>query len=658
MTSLNKEQRQAVEAIDGAVSVLAGAGSGKTKALTTRIANMLDKGISPKSILAITFTNKAAREMKERVAKLVKNPAVAESITISTFHAFCMKLLRQNINYCKYLSEGYSVIDADDAKALIKTAILGMNYDIKKFSPSTAMFYISNKKNNLVWYNEYDEEDISMSTYQEIYKVYQEQLIAYNRCDFDDLLFYAFKMLRDNPDLTERLQDRYKYILIDEYQDTNPAQYALVRLLTQKYRNIFVVGDIDQAIYGFRGSDYTNILNFKEDFPEAKTILLEKNYRSTASILEAANAVIANNQHRIPKNLIATTNERYPIVVHEAETEKHEAFWLYNKINSLKHKYKYQDIAILVRNNTLTKPIEDLFIVKGMPYKVVGSKGFYDRAEIKDSMAYLKIVENPHDMLSLQRIINVPKRGIGDKSVLEFTKYCASNDLGIVEAVEKLESEGNIASVCPMKKGQEGLINFKNALKNFQNALKRPNTDSDTLMNKIANYYNEMGLFKCYSPEFAKPEDRELFENKLNNIQNLVMATNEYKNKEEDKTLENFLDYISLMTDVATDKKNENKITIMTCHASKGLEFPVVFIVAMEENIFPSWQAVNQESFSGSSLGIEEERRLAYVAYTRAKKELFISYAQTRSKGFNTTSNDSSRFIEEIPYHLIEEEYC
>lgn len=381
LSSLNAEQKQAVEALNGPVCVLAGAGSGKTKALTMRIANLLEHGVKPSEILAITFTNKAAKEMKERVAKLLNDPLVSDALTISTFHAFCVRIIRWNIKNCQYLSEGFSIVDSDDMKALCKNAILSMNLDPGKFKPGTAMGYISNKKNHLVWYDQYDEMEESQKVWQTIYKIYQEQLIKFNRCDFDDLLFYTYFMLRDNPGMVDRLQDRYKYILIDEYQDTNEAQYSLVRLLTAKYRNLFVVGDVDQAIYGFRGSDYTNILNFNKDFPDAKTILLEKNYRSTASVLEAANAVIENNKKRVPKRLIATTNERFPIVSFEAADERQEANWLYYKIMDLVEQshYRYKDIAILVRNNMLTKPLEDLFIVKGVPYHVVGARAFYDR---------------------------------------------------------------------------------------------------------------------------------------------------------------------------------------------------------------------------------------------------------------------------------------
>ena len=657
LSSLNNEQRQAVEALEGPVCVLAGAGSGKTKALTMRIANLLEHGVNPSQILAITFTNKAAREMNERVAKLLNNPMVSDALTISTFHSFCVKLIRWNIKNCQYLSEGFSIVDSDDMKALCKNAILSLNLDPAKFKPGTAMGYISDKKNHLVWYDQYDEEP-NQRVWQVIYKMYQEQLIKFNRCDFDDLLFYTYLMFRDNPGMVDKLQDRYRYVLIDEYQDTNEAQYSLVKLLTSKYRNLFVVGDVDQAIYGFRGSDYTNILNFNKDYPEAKTILLEKNYRSTASVLEAANAVIENNKKRVPKKLIATTNERFPIVSFEAADERQEASWLYYKIMELvgRGPYNYKDIAILVRNNMLTKPLEDIFIVKGTPYHVVGARAFYDRAEIKDSVAYLKFAQNPKDMLSMQRVINKPKRGIGEKSVLAISNYCTNNDLGFVEAVEQLEAQNALSSIVTSAKGKAGLVALKDAIKNFRRSLKTPNSKQNPLTNKIHQYFYDVGLFEMYNPNNASPEDEEIYKNKLGNIQNFNMMAEEYRPDEENKTLENFLDHVSLMSDADTHKENENKVTIMTCHASKGLEFPVVFIVAFEESVFPSWQAVNAEAFTGSTFPIEEERRLAYVAFTRAKKQLFISYAQKRRSGYKESYNDPSRFYNEIPYQLLEEE--
>lgn len=649
LSSLNNEQREAAQTINGPVCIIAGAGSGKTKALTSRIANMLDKGIRPKEILAITFTNKAAKEMKERVAKLIHNPSISSEISISTFHSFCSKLLRSNVNSLKYLKQGFSIIDGDDQKDLVKTAILQLNIDDKKFTPQAVSAFISDYKNHLVKWNEI-ERDFSNSNFIDCYQLYQDTLVYYNRCDFDDLLCYTVDLLKENPSILAGLQNRYKYILVDEYQDTNPAQYALTTLLAEKYRNLFVVGDVDQAIYGFRGSDYTNILNFQRDYPEAKIIKLEQNYRSTSIILEAANRVIENNIHRVPKELRTNNKENNPIITYSANDERDEAYWVYQKIqyeHKVKHRH-YKDISILVRNNNLTHAFENMFITRGIPYRVIGARKFYDRKEIKDALAYFKVKINPHDLLSLKRIINYPKRDIGDKAYANFATYCKDNNLDILSAIDKMVETGEIKTIIPRKKGQEALIEFRKQMGNFSTDENLP------FISKLYNFLDGFGFFREFD-ENAHIEDREINETRKENVLTLIQSGDFYKENEEEKTLENYLDYISLISDADTMKESDDKVTIMTCHASKGLEFPVVFIVGFEEEVFPSWQAVRAEE-SGNFEAIEEERRLCYVAITRAKKQLYISCSSSRTAFKQIRYNMPSRFLEEIPEELIFQE--
>ena len=651
LSSLNPEQRKASEIIDGPVCIIAGAGSGKTKTLTLRIANMLDKGIRPQNILAITFTNKAAREMKERVTKVIGDKTISDEITISTFHSFCSRLLRTYVNNLKYLKQGFSIIDSDDQKDLAKTAILNLNLDKDKFQPRAVSSFISNCKNNLIKWSDLDET-MTNPNFINCYREYQESLAYYNRCDFDDLLCYTVDLLRENPNILAGLQNRYKYILVDEYQDTNPAQYVLTTLLAQNNRNLFVVGDVDQAIYGFRGSDYKNILNFQKDYPDAQIIKLEQNYRSTDIILEAANEVIKNNSHRIPKNLRTDKRSEVPIIFCETNSATEEAIWVYQKIqyeHKVKHR-QYNDISILVRNNNLTHAFEDVFVSRGIPYNVVGARKFYDRKEIKDALAYFKVKLNPNDFISLKRIINYPQRDIGEKSYANIVSYCKEHNLDILSGIDRMVETGDINLILSRKKGQEALIEFRNKMENFSDEDK-----SIPFANRLYNFLDGFGIFKELSNKDVRPEDREINETRKENIISLITSSQYYMENDDEKTLESYLDYISLISDADTIKDQEDKVTIMTCHASKGLEFPVVFIVGFEEEIFPSWQAIRAEE-SGNDEGIEEERRLCYVAITRVKEQLYISYSTLRKTFNNISYHMPSRFLEEIPEDLIVEE--
>lgn len=647
LSSLNPQQLEAVKAIYGPVCVIAGAGSGKTKALTSRIAYMLEKGINPYSILAITFTKKAAGEMRERVAKLIGNEEISQKIEIRTFHSFCANVLRKNTRYAKHLADGFTIVDSDDSLALIKTCMAALNIDTKKYAPKLPANFISTCKNNLIHVDEADISSFSDKALARmclnVYAQYQDDLEKYNRCDFDDLLMYVVDMFRENKDLLFRYQNRYRYILIDEYQDTNPAQYALAMLLTGENKNIFVVGDADQAIYGFRGSDYHNIMNFRNDFPQAKQIKLEQNYRSTDVILEAANAVIRHNVHRIPKNLrtdrVADTN----IVAYHAEDAVDEARWVLSKIRDevYGNHRRFSDCCILIRNNSISKEFEDIFVRNNIPYVIVGAKRFYDRKEIRDTMAYLRFLANPNDMISFNRIYNVPARGVGKTSYNRLMQYMSDNDLGFFETMEKLGDD--LTSLMP-KKAAGNLVDLKNKINVFYG-------DDRPLAERFFAFLNSIDYFSQY--EDGRSEDREINKTRVNNIQLLLQTCADFKNDDEEAPdIQAFLDYVALLSDADT-MKNTDAVTVMTCHASKGLEFPVVFIAAFEENVFPSWQSL-QDDAGGNDEAVEEERRLCYVAITRAKDQLYLSNVEVRRMFNQTNFNDISRFYDEIPTEYID----
>ena len=657
-SSLNKEQLSAVKAINGPVCVLAGAGSGKTKALTSRIAYMLQLGIKPQNILAITFTNKAAKEMKSRVANLLNNNDISQRISISTFHSLCAKIIRVEIDNIKDLKRNFTIIDDDDQKAIVKTCLTNLNLDEDKFPVKSIIPFISKCKNNLQKYTDVMKiagNELYLQAYISVYKMYQEDLAYYNRCDFDDLLFHVVDLFKEHPEILERYQNVYQYILIDEYQDTNTAQYALSSLLAKKYKNIFVVGDVDQSIYGFRGSDFSNILHFKNDYPTATIIKLEHNYRSTKTILEAANEVIKNNTERIDKNLWTNEKKDSPIIYKECYNDKEEAQWIIKNIiaecNS-GHNRKYKDFAILIRTNALSHSLEDAFVNKNIPYTLVGAKKFYDRKEIKDVLAYMKLLANPSDMLSFKRIINVPKRGIGETSYARIEAYCKQNNLDALSGIRTL-SDNNELSVMLPKKAVTSILSLIEQINDFYKL-----ADETEMDKNVFNFLKNVGYIQQY--EKGRLEDAEMNKIRLENVYSLLNNIRDYRNQdlkknEKPKTINDFLEYVSLMSDTDNLKNNNNKVTIMTCHASKGLEFPVVFIAGFEENILPSWQALEEEQ-SGNTHGIEEERRLCYVAITRAKEQLYVSYATTR-QSYNTVKyNPVSRFLEEIPEYLLSED--
>lgn len=619
---LNSMQEKAVNHIDGPMLVLAGAGSGKTKVLTSRIAGLIENGISPYNILAITFTNKAAKEMKDRVVRLIGNSA--NNIQISTFHSLGLKILKENYKLLGY-ERNFTIIDSDDVLTIIKKIIKDMNLSKDYYNPRELRSKISSAKNEMMGVDSFAKVEFDHNVV-EVYKRYLNKLKNGNSVDFDDLLVLPIKLFKNYPAILEEYQDRYKYILIDEYQDTNEAQYVLSKLLAAKYRNIFVVGDNDQAIYAFRGANYKNILNFEKDYPEAKTILLEENYRSTQTILNAANSVIKNNKERKDKNLWSNNDIGDKIKYRVVANEKEEASFVASEIKELISKgVKEEDIAILYRTNAQSRIIEEEMLKKNIKYRVVGSFYFYNRKEIKDLLCYLRLINNPKDDVSLLRIINTPKRGIGEKTIDTLTNIATENNISLYEAITS---------------GRE--LEFKRLIEDLTN-------DSLTLSltELIDNILEKSGIKKeLTSSKLLEDEIR------LENLNEFKSITKSYEEEYGSATLSDFLDEISLVSDMTEHQDGSNRVSLMTVHSVKGLEFDYVFIVGMEEGIFPHYNAIND----GSSSAIEEERRLCYVAITRAKKELYITSAESRMLFGSTSRNLPSRFIEEIDKKYIDME--
>ena len=617
---LNNEQQKAVNHIDGPMLVLAGAGSGKTKVLTSRIANLINKGISPYNILAITFTNKAAKEMRDRVVKLIGKEAY--NIQISTFHSLGLKILKENYNLLGY-EKNFTIIDSDDVLTIIKKIMKDKNMSKDRYNPREIKNKISSAKNEMMSIEAFSKVEFDHNII-EVYKEYQKKLKNGNSVDFDDLLILPIKLFKNYPRVLEEYQDKYKYILIDEYQDTNEAQYTFSRLLSSKYRNIFVVGDNDQAIYAFRGANYKNILNFEKDYPEAKTILLEENYRSTKTILNAANSVIKNNRERKDKNLWSNNIEGNKIKYKEVANEKEEASFVGEEIKKLLSKgVNEEEIAVLYRTNAQSRVIEEEMLKKNIKYRVIGSFYFYNRKEIKDLLCYLRLINNHKDDVSLLRIINTPRRGIGDKTIENLTELAAQNNTSLYEAIEK---------------GKE--LEFKNLIEELTKS-----SESLSLTELIDEILEKSGIKKELST--SKLLEDEI---RLENLNEFKGVTKSYEEEYGSATLGDFLDEISLVSDMSEHQDSSNRVSLMTIHSVKGLEYNYVFIIGMEEGIFPHYNAIND----GSSSAIEEERRLCYVAITRAKKELYITSADTRMLFGNISRNAPSRFIKEIDKEYIE----
>ncbi|MEG2447732.1 MAG: UvrD-helicase domain-containing protein [Bacilli bacterium] len=619
--NLNEQQKEAVLTTEGALLILAGAGSGKTRVLTTRVAYLIkDKQISPYSILAITFTNKAAKEMKIRLLELIGD--TAKSVQVSTFHSFGLKIVRENCNLLDY-DHNFVILDSDDTLSVIKRILKDLNLDSKIYNPTAIKNKISGCKNELITPAGYAVFAISEfeKVVLEVYKRYTNILKSNNSLDFDDLLILPLELFKKHPEVLEKYQDRFKYILIDEYQDTNEAQYTLSKLISAKYKNICVVGDPDQSIYSWRGANYKNILNFEKDYKSAKTILLEENYRSTKNILEAANDVIKNNRGRKEKNLWSSKDEGDKIFYHRAYDERDEACFIIEEVKGLlANNTKAEDIAILYRTNAQSRILEEEFLKANLPFRVVGSFYFYSRKEIKDLIAYLRLIHNSKDNVSLLRIINTPKRGIGLKAIQNMTGSADLAGLSLYEAITS---------------GKE--LDFK---KNIEE-LKRV-SESITLTELIDKVLDASGMRQALEQEHTLDSDI-----RLENLEEFKSITKAFEEREGLVSLEDFLLEISLISDIEEYKEDEDRVSLMTVHSVKGLEFDYVFVVGLEEGLFPHINSLMDNS------QLEEERRLCYVAITRAKKKLYLLNARKRMIFGRDQVNPVSRFLGEINTDLI-----
>lgn len=618
LNGLNNEQIKAVTHKEGPALVMAGAGSGKTKVLTTRIAYLINEGIADYNILAITFTNKAAKEMRERVNNLIGEV----SSFIGTFHSLGLRIIRENHTYFN-LPSNFSIIDSDDTTTVIKKILKEMNLDPKQFSPSYVRNRISFIKNQMLSRLELDKlfNTAMDKTIVEIYYKYNDILLKSASVDFDDLLLLPVTMLQKDKDKLEYYQERFKYILIDEYQDTNPVQYKLSVLLSQKHRNIFVVGDMNQSIYAFRQADYRNIINFEKDFKDCTTIKLEHNYRSTNTILKAANEVISHNKERKDLKLYSDNGEGVKIKYMRSYDEKHEIALVIDEIqNLLRNGYEPNDIAVLYRTNAQSRVVEEVLLSKGIPYKVYGSYYFYARKEIKDLIGYLKVINNPHDDISIRRIINVPKRGIGESSISELEKRAKENNTSIYDSLETKKE-----------------LEFKQIIDNL--IKKSANLSLTELIDTVLEDSN----IKTELTSSKSIED----ETRLENLMEFKSITASYEERTGSVNLNDFLDEVSLISDMSNHTEDGNVVTLMTLHSAKGLEFKVVFLIGMEEGIFPHNMSLMEDN-------IEEERRLCYVGITRAKERLFLTNAKRRMLYGKDNMNMPSRFIGEITDKYLE----
>ena len=635
---LNPMQQQAVLQKDGPVLILAGAGSGKTGALTVRIAHMLQEGIRPWNILAITFTNKAAKEMRERINQLVGEEA--NDIWVSTFHSTCVRILRSEIHHLDF-DNHFSIYDADDQEKLMRECFKKLNFSLtdKTYSVRSAMARISKQKEELVSWQEYaqkvDKNDLREVQTAKVYQIYQTMLKESNALDFDDLIYKTVLLFRQNADVLEKYQNRFRYIMVDEYQDTNTSQYILIKMLAQKYQNLCVVGDDDQSIYGWRGANIRNILDFENDFPNTKVIKLEQNYRSTKTILEAANCVIHNNITRKDKKLW-TENEKGNILhVYKAENEYDEGRFVSERIEMLKNEGKgYHNFAVLYRTNAQSRMIEDQLVKKSIPYRLFGGVRFYERKEIKDIISYLKVLSNPSDTIALRRIINVPKRGIGDTSIEKVNTFALERNISFYEAL------GHLDEIPELKTRAKKFQDFYDFMQHLKEDAKTFSIVE--LIDAIVKRSGYMQLLLNEGTEEAL--------SRIENIDEFINKASEYEKTDPEGGLSGFLEDIALVADIDNYSENEESVALMTLHTAKGLEFTYVFIVGMEEGIFPSYRSI----VYGGEKEIEEERRLCYVGITRAREELFLSFAKSRMQHGITQYNAPSRFLKEIPQELIE----
>ncbi|OON93450.1 MAG: ATP-dependent DNA helicase PcrA [Candidatus Epulonipiscioides saccharophilum] len=637
--NLNPMQQIAVEHVNGPLLILAGAGSGKTKVLTNRIEYLVNTcGVKPWEILAITFTNKAALEMKERVAALLGDQIVKD-MWISTFHSMCVRILRRHGDKIGYL-KSFSIYDSSDQKSLLNSILKDLNINEKNYRLNSVLANISNKKNRFILPKQALKD--SMGDFHEhniakIYDVYQDRLYENNSMDFDDLLVNVCILLRNHPDILEYYQNKFKYILCDEYQDTNGVQYELIKQLSSSHKNLCVVGDDDQSIYGWRGADINNILDFENDFENTKVIKLEQNYRSTKNILRAANTVIENNKNRKSKTLF-TENERGSLIeIHIADNEYKEAEIIAGQIEKdiNAHKQDYRDFAVLYRTNAQSRAIEEKLMQYSIPYRMLGGVRFYERREIKDLIAYLKVIANDRDDIAIRRIINVPKRGIGETSIEKIQKIALENDLNFYDVAKDIYYY-NILSKAPTEK----IISFMKLIHTFKEIAEKESVVS--LLRLVIKQINYMDFLKESSIEDA--EDR------IANVSELVSKAAIYSQSAENPSLDGFLEEIALVSDVDNYDQNSNSVVLMTLHSAKGLEFPVVFLPGWEEGLFPSYMSISAED---KSL-LEEERRLAYVGITRAREKLYLLQAESRMTYGSKKIAVASRFLRELPKDVLE----
>lgn len=640
LTGMNDRQAEAVQTTEGPLLIMAGAGSGKTRVLTHRIAYLIDeKLVNPWNILAITFTNKAAREMKERAYTL--NPAT-EDCLIATFHSMCVRILRREADHIGY-NRNFTIVDPSEQRTLMKRILKTLNLDPKKWNERAILGTISNAKNDLI--DEVAYAALAGDMYTEIvakcYEMYQKELRQSEAMDFDDLIMLTLRLFDKNPDVLTYYQQRYQYIHVDEYQDTNHAQYQLVKLLASRFKNICVVGDADQSIYGWRGADMQNILDFEKDYPEAKVVLLEENYRSTKTILQAANDVIKNNRNRRPKNLWTQNADGEDIVYYRANDEQDEALFVAKTIDELSSTsdYVYRDFAVLYRTNAQSRNIEEALLKANIPYTMVGGTKFYSRKEIRDVISYLNLIANTSDNISFERVVNEPKRGVGPGTVEKIRNFAAGQEMSLLDASSQI-------MLSPVKgKAAQAVFDFANLILNLREQL-----DELTVTELVELVLERTG----YTEQLVAQATLES-QARIENIEEFLSVTKNFDEDSENDTeetgldrLSRFLNDLALIADTDDGDQESSEVTLMTLHAAKGLEFPVVFIIGMEENVFPLSRAAEDED------ELEEERRLAYVGITRAEKVLFLTNANSRLLYGKTNYNRPTRFLNEISSSLLD----
>jgi len=637
--TLNKKQKEAVQQTEGPVLLLAGAGSGKTRVLTHRIAYLIDEcGVKPWNILAITFTNKAAGEMRERVDRLVGFGA--DRIWVSTFHSACIRILRRHIDKLGF-DRGFTIYDADDQKTVVKGIMKKLNLDLKVYREGDLLRAISSAKDELISVKDYELDaagDYNKMVCAKVYREYQESLKQSHALDFDDIIGKTVELFRECPEVLEAYQEQFRYLCVDEYQDTNTAQFELVRLLAQKYRNLCVVGDDDQSIYRFRGANIRNILDFEKYFPEAVTIKLEQNYRSTQSILDAANAVIQNNVGRKDKSLWTDRGEGSKVHFRQFDSAYEEAEYIADDImrKNRKGEAEYKECAVLFRTNAQARMLEERMIMEGIPYNVVGGTNFYTRMEIKDILAYLKTIDNGHDEVALRRIINVPRRGIGVATLGKLEDYAQLRGISFYEAMERVDEMMGIG------KAAAKIQTFVRLIQDFRKKLSASGMTIAELIKKL--------IKQIQYDEYLQDYEEESAEDRMANVDELITKAVNYTDSHENPTLTEFLEEVALVAEIDSVDNDDNRVLLMTLHSAKGLEFPNVYLAGMEDGLFPGYKAVNSVDPSD----MEEERRLAYVGITRAMNELTLTCAKIRMIRGETQYNQVSRFVKEIPSELLE----